>query len=193
MKKTGILVLMLFCAAMLLCGCAGNADTLASPTPGNGGLMNDLIPGTTDGSGTLLNPQSPGPATTLVPDQGGTTSAAVITSPEDARKVSEEMEDAIGKLSEIDDAYVVAVNGQALVGVRLNEKYQGQVDDRVKKMVLGRVQTVDKNVTGVAVSADDAQVKEIEALAKSLDQASSLSDIDRQAQELMKQITVYQE
>ena len=188
MKKTVFLVLMLLCAAVLLCGCSGSADTLASPTPGSGGLLNSILPGTTDGSGSMLDPQSPGPATTLMPGQD-----VEAASPEDVRKASEEMEDAIGKLSEIDDAFVVPVGDQALVGVKLNEQYQGQVDDRVKKMVLNRVQTVDKAVTGVAVTADAAQVQQVEALCKTLDTASSTSDVSRQAQELMQQITVYRE
>lgn len=194
MKKTGLLLLLLFLSAALLCGCAGNADTLASPTPGAGGGMNSpMAPSTTDDMNGILDLNSPGPEVSAAPDDNATSAAGGIASLEDAKKASEEMEDAIGKLSEIDDAYVVATGDNALVGVKLNDQYQGEVDDRMKKMVLSRVQTVDKSVTGVAVTADEAQVNQIEALSKSLDEASSLSAVSAQAQELIQQIQVYQE
>ena len=81
----------------------------------------------------------------------------------------------------------------AMVALQTDSQYQGGVDERMKKMVLSRVQTVEKAVTGVAVTADEAQVKEIQALAETLDGASALEDVKSQAQKLIDQITVYQE
>ena len=103
------------------------------------------------------------------------------------------MEDAIVKLTEIDDAYVIATVYTAVVGLKFDQQYQGKLDDRIKKMVLTRVQTVDKAVTGVAVTTDVAQVKEIEALAQALESASSLDAVKTQMDELAAQITVYRE
>ena len=147
----------------------------------------------------MLGVNSPSPAGTIQPD-GGTGAddassglSSGITSLEDAKKMSEEMEDAVEKLSEVDDAYVVAVGENALVGVKLNDQYQGKADERLNKMILTRVQTVNKAVTGVAVTEDAARVKEIEALSKTLDEASSLDSTAKQAEDMMKQITVYRE
>lgn len=60
-------------------------------------------------------------------------------------------------------------------------------------MILARIQTVDKAVTGVAVSSEEDQVKKIQSLAENLDSATSLSAISSQAEDLMNQITVFTE
>lgn len=185
MKKLWMLMLLLALAAAVLAGCASNADTLASPSPAVS-AMPSASPDATN-SPTSPQPDASGNPGSVMPGMGG------ITSLEDAQKTSEEMEDAIGKLSEVDDAYVVAIDTRALVGVKYNSQYQGQTDDRMKKMILARIQTVDKAVTGVAVSSEEDQVKKIQSLAENLDSATSLSAISSQAEDLMNQITVFTE
>ena len=185
MKKLWMLMLLLALAAAVLAGCASNADTLASPSPAVS-AMPSASPDATN-SPTSPQPDASGNPGSVRPGRGG------ITSLEDAQKKSEEMEDAIGKLSEVDDAYVVAIDTRALVGVKYNSQYQGQTDDRMKKMILARIQTVDKAVTGVAVSSEEDQVKKIQSLAENLDSATSLSAISSQAEDLMNQITVFTE
>ena len=180
MKKLWMLMLLLALAAAVLAGCASNADTLASPSPAVS-AMPSASPDATN-SPTSPQPDASGNPGSVMPGMGG------ITSLEDAQKKSEEMEDAIGKLSEVDDAYVVAIDTRALVGVKYNSQYQGQTDDRMKKMILARIQTVDKAVTGV-----EDQVKKIQSLAENLDSATSLSAISSQAEDLMNQITVFTE
>lgn len=186
MKKLWMLLLPLCLAAAVLAGCASNADTLASPSPAISG-MPSASPSAAGGTSSPQPDASGMPGDSAMPGMGG------VTSLEDAKKESEEMEDAIGKLSEVDDAYVVAIDTRALVGVKYNSQYQGQTDDRMKKMILTRIQTVDKAITGVAVSSDEAQVKEIQSLAEALDSAASLSAISTQAEDLMNQITVFTE
>lgn len=185
MKKLWMLMLLLALAAAVLAGCASNADTLASPSPAVS-AMPSASPDVTN-SPTSPQPDASGNPGSVMPSMGG------ITSLEDAQKKSEEMEDAIGKLSEVDDAYVVAIDTRALVGVKYNSQYQGQTDDRMKKMILARIQTVDKAITGVAVSSEEDQVKKIQSLAENLDSATSLSAISSQAEDLMNQITVFTE
>lgn len=185
MKKLWMLMLLLALAAAVLAGCASNADTLASPSPAVS-AMPSASPDATN-SPTSPQPDASGNPGSVMPGMDG------ITSLEDAQKKSEEMEDAIGKLSEVDDAYVVAIDTRALVGVKYNSQYQGQTDDRMKKMILARIQTVDKAVTGVAVSSEEELVKEIQSLAENLDSATSLSAISSQAEDLMNQITVFTE
>lgn len=188
LKKTWTLLLLLTMAAALLAGCASNADTLASPTPGSTHMLPQASPNATDGM--MMSP-----GTTMTPDASSapTLGAGGIATLEDAKKASEEMEDALEKLSEVDDAYVVATGTQALVGLKFTAQYQGEVDDRLKKMVLSRVQTVDKTVTGVAVTAEEKLVKEIDALAEALESATSLDAVTTQADDLMNQISIYTE
>lgn len=192
MKKLWFLLLLMMLTAALLVGCTSNADTLPSPTPG---MTNPIMPMTsplmTDGMGVSPTPDSSmTPAGSSAPASSSPGSYATM---EEAKKASEAMGEAIEKLAEVDEAYVVPTGNTALVGLELDDQYQGEVDDRLKKMVLARVQTVDKNITGVAVTADSVMMLEIKALEKLLDGAGSLSDLADKAAEQVKKIVVFTE
>lgn len=192
MKKVLFLMALLMMMAALLTGCTSNADTLSSPTPGAPMMTPQVSPQATEG---IIDQLTPDMMPSMSPDASAapTLGAGGITTLEDAKKASEQMEDALERLSEVDDAYVVAAGSTALVGLEFNDQYQGGVDERLKKMVLTRLQTVDKSVTGAAVTADAALVKQIEALSDTLENATSLSAVATQADELIGQIQVYRE
>lgn len=189
MKKTWILLLLMILTAALLAGCASNADTLASPTPGATQQMPAVSPMTTNGAMASPSPDaSMTPAGSSSPASSAPGSYATL---EEAEKASEAMGEAIEKLAEVDEAYVVPVGNTALVGLELDDQYQGEVDERLKKMVLSRVQTVDKNITGVAVTAEKLMVPEIMALEKLLDGAGSLTDFTEKAAQQLKKLVVF--
>ena len=121
MKKLWLLLPLVLLAAILLTGCASSADSLSTPTPGNSGAQNNLIPHLT-ATGT------PGPSVTGLPSATGTpdngnNGAASVQRPEDVRDASKKMADAIERLSEVDDAYVLALGDTALVGLKFAPEY----------------------------------------------------------------------
>lgn len=182
MKKTLLILMLTVLSAVMLTGCASNADTLASPTPGATNMMDNLLPGTGTATESPMTDNA-----TMMPD-GTAAPAATI---EDTRKNVQAMEEAVEKLSEVDDAYVITVGDTALVGLEFENQYQGGTDERLKKMVLARLQTVDKNIDKVAVTSDEPLVTSIEALSEVLKSASSLEDVNKRAEEVLKQLTVY--
>ena len=188
MKKLWLLLLLTVLAAILLTGCASNADSLATPTPGNSGAQNNLIPNLT-ATGT------PGPSITSYPSAIGTPGNGnnSAQNPEDIRDASKKMAEAVERLSEVDDAYVLALGDTALVGLKFTPEYQGKADERIKKMVLARVQTVDKTVRSVAVTDDVKWLQDIQALTETLGSALNLDTLKAQMDDLVKQITVYTE
>lgn len=191
MKKSWFLLLLMILTAAMLAGCASNADTLASPTPDATNQMPMVSPMTTENMEASPTPDSSmTPAGSAAPASSAPGGYATL---EEAKKASEAMGEAIERLTEVDEAYVVPMNHTALVGLELDDQYQGEVDERLKKMVLARVQTVDKNITGVAVTAEKLMVLEIEALEKLLDGAGSLSDLSDKAAEQVKKIVVFTE
>jgi len=198
MKKHWMLMALLMLTAALLTGCASNADMLATPTPGAMPTQPMVSPSVTEGLDTLPD-LMPDVMPDLMPSASPDGSAAPalgaggVTTLEDARRVSEQAEDALDKLSEVDDAFVVITGSTALVGLEFNSQYQGGVDERLKQMVLSRIQTVHKSITGVAVTDDAQLVQQIEALSDSLEEATSLSAVATQAEELAGQIQVYRE
>ena len=135
-----------------------------------------------------------GSAAPQTTDDANTTSTAAgggITTLEDAKKASEDMEDAIEKLTEVDEAYVVAVGNVALVAVDFGAQYQGTLDERLQKMILTRVQGVNKGITSIAVATDEANAQAVQELSEALEDATSLSAITAQADTLAKKLTVY--
>ena len=198
MKKHWMLMALLMLTAALLTGCASNADMLATPTPGAMPTQPMVSPSVTEGLDTrpdLMPDVMPDLMPSASPDGSAAPAlgAGGVTTLEDARRVSEQAEDALDKLSEVDDAFVVITGSTALVGLEFNSQYQGGVDERLKQMVLSRIQTVHKSITGVAVTDDAQLVQQIEALSDSLEEATSLSAVATQAEELIRQITVYRQ
>lgn len=192
MKKIGYFGCLLLIAALMLTGCAGTAEPIASPTPGSSTMMPGNSPGLNN------NPDANSPTlTTQLPIlsdmQEGVSAMMGLTSLKDVQTASEEMEDAVEQLSEVDDAYVIAYEDTALVGLNMNSQYQGSVDERLEKMVLGRVQTIEKSITGVAVTDDAAKVAEIEKLTEQLDTAQDLSQITAAMERMLTEFTVYRE
>ncbi len=185
-SKLWILLLLGLAAALALTGCASGAATMGTPTPNPIPSTDPMMPGMGG-----ANQPSGSPMTTGAPDGAPSSQVNGGMTLEDAKKASDEMEDAVEKLSEVDEAYVVPLGDTALVGVTFTREYQGQADDRLKKMVLTRLQTVDKAVTGVAVTDNTALVTGIRALAKGLEGASSMEDVNTRAEEILKQLTVY--
>ncbi len=183
MKRTLMLFAFTLISALLLTGCASSADTQASPTPGATNMLDGLLPG---GGMTTSNPAQTEDGT--MRPEGTPAPAASV---EDTRKAAQAMEEAVEKLSEVDDAYVFAVGDTALVGLKFASQYQGETDERLKKMVLARLQTVDQSVTKAAVTSDEPMVTGVQALAEALNGAASLDDVNRRAEELLKQLTVY--
>ena len=185
-SKLWILLLLGLAAALALTGCASGAATMGTPTPNPAPSVDPMMPGMGG-----ANQPSGSPMATGSPDGAPSSQVNGGMTLEDAKKASDEMEDAVEKLSEVDEAYVVPLGDTALVGVTFTREYQGQADDRLKKMVLTRLQTVDKAVTGVAVTDNTALVTGIRALAKGLEGASSMEDVNTRAEEILKQLTVY--
>ena len=71
------------------------------------------------------------------------------------------VEDAIVQLSEVKEARV-AINGDtALVGIRFDDAYKGEMTDRIREMIAGVVQKADPNIKTVAVTADENDVNSI--------------------------------
>ena len=176
-KKLWILFLLGVAAAFVLTGCASGAATQESPTPGVSPSADPLN----------MTAQPGTPMGTDMPEgqiNGGMTL-------EDTKQAAEDMEDAVEKLSEISEAWVVPMGETALVGVQFAKEYQGEADDRLKKMVLTRLQTVDKALTGAAVTDNAALVTGIQALSKTLEGASSLDEVNSKAEEILNQLTVY--
>ena len=100
---------------------------------------------------------------TVAPTQQAVVTAEATTQPAafDWNSEAKNVEDAIVQLSEIKEARVAISGTTALVGVRFDDAYKGELTDRIREMIAGVVQKADPNIQTVAVTADENDVNSI--------------------------------
>lgn len=154
MKKTWTLVVISLLGLALFSACASNADTLPSPAPSA-----SVMPSAT--------PQaSQAPTASAMP--AATPEPAGVNTVEDAKRLSDDVSEEVEKLSELKGAEAVVAGNIALVGITYDAQYQGGLTDRLTEMVKSRVEAMDKTITAVHVTDDEAMVKKIGQLRESL-------------------------
>ena len=75
-----------------------------------------------------------------------------------------EIEKAIDQISEIAESRVVVTNSTALVGVKFDSVYKGQLTERIREMVAAEVLRADPSIQTVAVTSESDDVQKVYAL-----------------------------
>lgn len=196
MKKT-LLTLSALSLALMLGSCRAKQDmtsatsqptTSASPTasPQVTTIAPGMTEGTTDtmdgadGMDNITNGANGMdgilPGSTMIPESTG------VTSMDKAKRVIEQIEDELERLSEVDDAEVVIAGNKAAVGIEFDDQYQAGLDDRLRKVIRDRIGSVVSGISTVAITADETVMDAIESLGERLetmsDMASLQSDLD---------------
>lgn len=186
LKKCLYPVLAAMCLTMA--GCAADSQATepspsAAPTTSpSAAPMQTTQPMSTDPIG------APSTMTDTLLDGAADAASAGVTSVADARRVMDQAEDEISRLSEVDDAQVVIVGNEAVVAIEPDDQYQGGVDDRIRQMVRERVDGVIKGVTRVVVTDDPAIYESLEALGDRMDGAVELEELRRELQDIIARI-----
>lgn len=173
LKRTLFSALLCLTLCFFLTGCASNADANPSPTAGISSPSVTSMPSPTDNGGLLSN------------------NAPEITTAEDALTASKELRDAVEKLTEIDTAVAVAIGNMALVGITYDASYQGELDDRIRGMVLERAKAINPALTSVAVTDDASAFSEISSLYQMLQSGSPYTTIKTNADTLADSMSLY--
>ena len=180
MKRILILLAMTLLSLALFTACTSNADTMpqtspttsaspsAAPTTAPANTMNPaegMTPSATDDAAGMMGVpgMSTANGTTDTMNNGG------VNTIEDARRVSDQIDDEIEKLTEIDDAEAVVAGNIALVAIEYDDQYQGGLTDRLRDMITERVETIDKAVTSVHITDSKEMVAMVKELSKKLD------------------------
>ncbi len=213
MKKT-LLTLSSLMLAMSLGGCKSTTDmttatsepmSTTSPTaspnvttvipgatdglmPGADGM--DAIPGTDgmggmDGAGTMDGANGADgvmPGATVIPESTG------VTSMDKARRVIEQIEEELERLSEVDDAEVVIAGNKAVVGIEFDDQYRGGLDDRLRKIIKERIDGVVSGIGTVAITADEDVTDAIESLGERLDTMSDMTALESDLDAIIRKI-----
>ncbi len=194
MKKT-LLTLTLLTGAMTLTACAAGPDmttaTTAPTTTQSATSFPDMLPTATsgfpqmqDGMNEMLDGMTADPtgAPTAVPEATG------VTSMDKARRVVEQIEDELERLSEVDAAQVFIAGNRAAVALEFDAQYLGGVDDRLQKIVEERIGSVISGVTDIAITADAAIMDELETLGERLETMSDMTALQSDLDAIIRKI-----
>ena len=202
MKKT-LLTLSALSLALMLGSCRAKQDmtsatsqptTSASPTasPQVTTIAPGMTEGTTDtmdgadGMDNITNGANGMdgilPGSTMIPESTG------VTSMDKAKRVIEQIEDELERLSEIEDAEVVIAGNKAAVGVEFDDQYQAGLDDRLRKIVKERIDSVISGISTVAVTADKGIMDAIESLGERLDTMADMSALENDLDAIIRKI-----
>ena len=202
MKKT-LLTLSALSLALMLGSCRAKQDmtsatsqptTSASPTasPQVTTIAPGMTEGTTDtmdgadGMDNITNGANGMdgilPGSTMIPEFTG------VTSMDKAKRVIEQIEDELERLSEVDDAEVVIAGNKAAVGLEFDDQYKAGVDDRLRKIVKERIDSVISGISTVAVTADKGIMDAIESLGERLDTMADMSALENDLDAIIRKI-----
>lgn len=171
-RKVFTAILIVTVAGLVLAACMRND---ASDNPAAPSATADYAPQATGGAGGMNNGAG-GVTGSANPDGAAGTNGAGNTSttangalnPFDWANGAADIEQAIGQISEVAEARVVVVRTTALVGVKFDNAYKGEMTERIREMVASEVLRADPTIQTVAVTADAEDVKKVYDLSEQI-------------------------
>ena len=192
-RKIIPVILIVAAACLTLAACMNNGGTSAQPTPGptanyapnatdgaaNGAQNGNGAAGMTNGNGAM---------------NGGTDGNTAATTdgalnPFDWANGAADIEKAIGRISEIADARVVVTNSTALVGVKFDNAYKGQITERIREMVAAEVLRADPNIQTVAVTASEDDVGKVYDLSEQIRSGRTADELAAEINAIVRNAT----
>lgn len=181
MKKTHLLLMLALCATLLASCSAGEPDvTQTQPVP-------PISPTNTPDENTVL----PGLDDDIILPDGGrndstTREATGVTSMDKARRVIEQLEEELERLSEVKEAHVIIAGHKAAVALTFDDQYKAGIDDRFRKIVRERIDGVIGGIDTVALTTDKTVMDALEALQDRLDSVSDMSSLQAELDKILE-------
>ena len=190
-RKIIPVILIIAAACLALAACMNNGGTNAQPTPGP---TANYAPNATDGSGAqngngAAGLTNNGDATnnSATGNTAATTDGAL--NPFDWANGAADIEKAIGRISEISDARVVVTNSTALVGVKFDNAYKGEITERIREMVAAEVLRADPSIQTVAVTASEDDVNKVYALSEQIRAGRNADELSAEINAIVRNAT----
>ena len=110
--------------------------------------------------------------------------------PAQADRLAERVEEAVERISEIEDAEaVIDSDSRVLIAVEFDQQYSAGLDDRMKEMIVEAVQKVDDGLTDVEITDDDTLYGQVKSLGERLAKATGLDELADDFGDLWDRIT----
>ena len=184
-------ILIIAAACLALAACMNNGGTNAQPTPGP---TANYAPNATDGSGAQNGNGAAGLTNNGAATNNGATGNTAATTdgalnPFDWANGAADIEKAIGRISEISDARVVVTNSTALVGVKFDNAYKGEITERIREMVAAEVLRADPSIQTVAVTASEDDVNKVYALSEQIRAGRNADELSAEINAIVRNAT----
>ena len=155
----------------------------ATATPSVTAVMPaDGAEGMLDGEGAQNATDGVLPGTTVLPETAG------VTSMDKAKRVVEQIEDELERLSEVEDAEVILAGNKAAVALSFDSQYKAGLDDRLRGIVKERIASVVSGISTIAVTTDDTIRSTLESLGEKLEDMSDLNALESDLDAVIKKI-----
>ena len=185
-RKIIPVILVLAVAALTLAACMNNDAANVQPDPTANFAPNPTT-GAQGGNGTA---GMSGDGTAAAPNDGNTTATADgALNPFDWANGAADIEKAISRISEIADARVVVTNTTALVGVKFDNAYKGELTERIREMVAAEVLKADPAIQTVAVTSADADVKKVYDLSEKIRAGRTADELSAEINAIVRNAT----
>ena len=204
-RRMTLAAALILALGLTLTGCMNSTTRDAQPAPT---ATADFMPGATDGGQGVNNP-----AATIQPtvtDQNGmidgngmngagtagngnngntgATSNGALN-PFDWANGASQIEQAIARISEIAESRVVVANSTALVGVKFDNVYKGQLTERIRQMVAAEVMRADPTIQTVAVTSDAGDVQKVYQLSDQIRAGRTASELSQEINAIVRNAT----
>lgn len=100
-----------------------------------------------------------------------------------------QIEERIGRISEISEARVVVTGDTALVGVKFSQAYRGEMTERIRQMIAAEVMAADPQITTVAVTAEEDDVEDIYEIADRTRLGREMDNLREDISEIVRNAT----
>ena len=190
-RKIIPVILIIAAACLALAACMNNGGTNAQPTPGP---TANYAPNATDGGGAQNGNGAAGLTNNGDATNNGATGNTAATTdgalnPFDWAHGAADIEKAIGRISEISDARVVVTNSTALVGVKFDNAYKGEITERIREMVAAEVLRADPSIQTVAVTASEDDVNKVYALSEQIRAGRNADELSAEINAIVRNAT----
>ena len=192
-RKIIPVILIVAAACLALAACMNNGGTSVQPTPGP---TANFAPNATDGSaqngnGTAGLTNSGDAANNGATGATGNTAATTdgALNPFDWANGAADIEKAIARISEVSDARVVVTNSTALVGVKFDNAYKGEITERIREMVAAEVLRADPNIQTVAVTASEDDVDKVYELSEQIRSGRTADELAAEINAIVRNAT----
>ena len=201
-RKIIPVILIVVAACMALAACMNNGGTTTRPAPtanyapnATDGAANNAQNG--NGAAGLTNNGAANDGTNGATGTNGTTGATGNTAattdgalnPFDWANGAADIEKAIARISEVSDARVVVTNSTALVGVKFDNAYKGEITERIREMVAAEVLRADPNIQTVAVTASEDDVNKVYDLSEQIRSGRTADELSAEINAIVRNAT----